>query len=43
MTGTIEGVMVTVAVVVDAGNINVSAGSGIRVVVGVTDGVAEGI
>lgn len=37
------GEMVAVAVVVEAGKINVIAGRGIRVVVGVSDGVVVGV
>lgn len=37
------GVFVVVDVLVDAGNINVIAGKGNSVVVGVSDGVAEGV
>jgi len=43
VTGIGSGEMVAVAVVVEAGKINVIAGRGIRVVVGVSDGVEVGV
>lgn len=41
--GTGTGVIVTVEVLLEAGKINVIAGKGISVVVGVTEGVVEGV
>ena len=43
VTETGIGVTVAIEVIVEAGNINVNAGKGISVVVGVSDGVVEGV